>query len=486
MSEASGNSCDILFTGGEVIDGTGAARIRADVAVSGDRISAIGDLSSMQAGRKVDATGRVVAPGFIDVHTHDDNLLFRDRDMTPKTSQGVTTVVVGNCGISLAPLVLGDGPPPPPMDLLGNSDDYRFERFGDYLDALDQTPAAANAAFLIGHSTLRLGAMSDVDRPATASEIDAMAKVVEEAMQSGATGFSTGLIYAPNKAAPTDEIVALAEVAGNKGGIYVTHMRNEAAEIDKSLDETFEIGRRANLPVIVSHHKCAGKENHGHSVETLARFDKALEEQKVGLDVYPYTAGSTVIMVDMVDAAERVIITWSETRPEFSGRDLAEIAAELGCSRRDAAAQLIPGGAIYFLMDEADVQRILSYPYAMVGSDGLPHDSHPHPRLWGTFPRVLGHYARELGLMSLEEAVRRMTGLSAEQFGLKDRGVIRTDAFADITLFDPETVIDSATFEKPMTPAAGIDLVMVNGEVIRDQGRITGAKPGRALRRNAT
>jgi N-acyl-D-amino-acid deacylase len=485
MNEAAESACDILFAGGDVIDGTGATRVRADVAVTGDRITAIGDLSEMRAGRRVDASGRVVAPGFIDVHTHDDNLLFRDADMTPKTSQGVTTVVVGNCGISLAPLVLQDDAPPPPLDLLGNGSDYRFERFGDYLDALDETPAAANAAFLIGHSTLRLGAMSDVERGATANEIDAMAKVVEEAMQSGATGFSTGLIYAPNKAAPTDEIVALAQVASDGGGIYVTHMRNEGVDIDKSLDETFEIGRRANLPIVVSHHKCAGKENHGRSTETLARFDSARGGQKVGLDVYPYTAGSTVIMVDMVDAAARVIITWSDARPEFAGRDLADIAAELGCSARDAAAQLIPGGAIYFLMDEADVQRILAYPHAMVGSDGLPHDKHPHPRLWGTFPRVLGHYARDLGLFTLEDAVRRMTGLSAEQFGLKDRGVLRQGAFADITMFNPETVIDSSTFEQPTTPAAGIDVVMVNGEVIREDGRVTGARPGRALRRNS-
>ena len=486
MNEAAEDACDILFAGGDVINGTGATRVRADVAVTGDRITAIGDLGEMRAGRRVDATGRVVAPGFIDVHTHDDNLLFRDADMTPKTSQGVTTVVVGNCGISLAPLVLQGAAPPPPLDLLGNGSDYRFERFGDYLDALDETPAAANAAFLIGHSTLRLGAMSDVERGASANEIDAMAKVVEEAMQSGATGFSTGLIYAPNKAAPTDEIVALAQVASDGGGIYVTHMRNEGVDIDKSLDETFEIGRRANLPIVVSHHKCAGKENHGRSAETLARFDSARGGQKVGLDVYPYTAGSTVIMVDMVDAAARVIITWSDARPEFAGRDLADIAAELGCSARDAAARLIPGGAIYFLMDEADVQRILAYPHAMVGSDGLPHDKHPHPRLWGTFPRVLGHYARDLGLFTLEDAVRRMTGLSAEQFGLKDRGVLRQGAFADITMFNPETVIDSSTFEQPTTPAAGIDVVMVNGEVIREQGRVTGARPGRALRRNGT
>ena len=481
MSE---NSCDILFTGGEVIDGTGEKRVRADVAVTGERISAIGDLGEMRAGRTVDASGRIVAPGFIDVHTHDDNLLFRDADMTPKTSQGVTTVVVGNCGVSLAPLVLGGEAPPPPLDLLGNGDDYRFERFGDYLDALDATPPAANAAFLIGYSTLRLGAMRDVTRAADTGEIDAMAKVVEEAMQSGATGFSTGLIYAPNKAAPTDEIVDLAQVASDGGGIYVTHMRDEGADIDKSLDETFEIGRRANLPVVVSHHKCAGKANHGRSVETLGYFDNARETQKVGLDVYPYTAGSTVIMVDMVDVAERVIITWSEARPEFAGRDLSDIADELGCSARDAAAQLMPGGAIYFMMDEIDVRRILAYPHSMVGSDGLPHDSHPHPRLWGTFPRVLGHYARDLGLLTLEDAVRRMTGLSAEQFGLKDRGVVREGAFADITMFNPETVIDNSTFEEPMTPAAGIDVVMVNGEIIRDQGRVTGARPGKTLRRN--
>lgn len=484
MSEEQGKICDYLFVGGEVIDGTGAPRVRADVAVMGDRVIAIGDLSDMKAGRKVDATGRIVAPGFIDVHTHDDNLLFLEPDMTPKTSQGVTTVVVGNCGVSLAPLLLRDGPPPPPMDLLGDSDDYRYDSFGNYLDTVDENPPATNAAFLIGHSTLRLGAMEDVTRSAKVSEIDAMAMVLDEAMQSGATGFSTGLIYAPNKAASTDEIVALAMAASSGGGIYVTHMRDEGADIDKSLDETFEIGRRADLPVVVSHHKCAGKANHGRSTKTLARFDKASESQKVSLDVYPYTAGSTVIMVEMVEVAERVIITWSEARPEFAGRDLAEVAKELRCSPQDAAAQLIPGGAIYFMMSEEDVQRILTHPNSMVGSDGLPHDSHPHPRLWGTFPRVLGHYARDLGLFSLEDAVRRMTGLSAEKFGLKGRGVLREEAYADITLFDPATIIDNATFEQPMEPAAGVDMVMVNGTIIREQGNVTGARPGRTLRRN--
>ncbi len=234
---------------------------------------------------------------------------------------------------------------------------------------------------------------------------------------------------------------------------------------------------------MISHHKCAGRQNFGRSKATLARIEKARTHMKVGLDVYPYTAGSTVLIPDMIDIAERTIVTWSEVRPEFAGRDLADAAKELGCSQKEAAARLMPGGAIYFMMDEADVQRIIAYPHSMIGSDGLPHDKHPHPRLWGTFPRVLGHYARELGLLTLEDAVRRMSGLSAEQFGLKDRGTLCEGAHADVVVFNPETVIDTATFDDPMRPAAGIDVVMVNGKIIRESGEATGARPGRALRR---
>ena len=483
MTNLSLGTCDILISGGDLIDGTGATRKKADVAISGDRIMAIGNLNNLDAKKEIDARDLVVAPGFIDVHTHDDNLLFQDGDVTPKTSQGVTTVVVGNCGISLAPLIIKDDSPPPPLDLLGTAKDFRFKKFCDYLHALDEKPPAANAVFLVGHSTLRLATMSDVDRPASLNEITQMQKLVEEAMNSGATGLSTGLIYGPNKAAPTDEIIALAEVVSGKGGIYVTHMRNEGDYIDKSLDETFEIGRKANLPIVVSHHKCAGRKNFGRSIETLARFESLHASQEVGLDVYPYSAGSTVILAEMVEVAERVIITWSDRRPEFAGRDLTDIAGELGCSLKDAATQLTPGGAIYFMMDEEDVQRILSYPHSMVGSDGLPNDKHPHPRLWGTFPRVLGHYSRKLGLISLEDAVRRMTGLSANKFGIRDRGIIRPDAYADITVFNPHSVIDTATFENPTQPAEGIDTVIVNGTIIREKGIKTGARTGRTLRR---
>lgn len=477
------SSYDILITGGEVIDGTGAPRKKADVGISGDRIVALGDLTNSSASRTIDASGRIVSPGFIDVHTHDDNLLFKDPAMTPKTSQGVTTVVVGNCGISLAPLVLGDKLPPPPQDLLGQADSFRHSTFAAYTDALRHTPPAANAGFLVGHGTLRLCAMDDVEKPASAAEIDRMRDLLAEGMDAGALGISTGLIYAPNKAATTDEITAITEVAAEKGGIYVTHMRNEADDIEIAMDEAFTIGDRANLPVVLSHHKCAGKPNHGRSPTTLGLIDAAKKRQSVGLDAYPYTAGSTVIMPDMVPLAERVIITWSDTRPEFAGQDLADVAKSLGCSEADAARQLMPGGAIYFIMSEDDVQRILAYPDTMIGSDGLPHDKHPHPRLWGTFPRVLGHYARDLGLFTLEEAVRKMTGLSAARFGLKDRGEVRVDAFADLVIFNAETVIDKGDFEHPLEPAAGIDVVMVNGTIIREGGAETGARPGQPLAR---
>lgn len=473
---------DVLFTGGTVIDGTGAPRVRADVAVAGDRIAAVGDLAGVQAARTIDARGRIVAPGFIDAHTHDDNLFLVDPAMTPKTSQGVTTVIAGNCGVSLAPLRPGR-PVTPPLDLLGAPDDFRYPRFADYVARLDETPPAANAGLLVGHSALRLDTMDDVDRPATAPEIDAMRARLAEGMEAGAIGFSTGLIYGPNKAATTDEVAAVAEVAGAAGGLYVTHMRNEHDGVEEAMEEAFEIGRRAGAGVVISHHKCAGRQNFGRSRDTLERIEKAREGQSVGLDVYPYTAGSTVLLAEMVEKAERVIVTWSEPHPEHAGRDLAEVAVELGVDALAAVERLNPAGGIYFMMDEADVQRIIAYEHSMIGSDGLPHDRHPHPRLWGTFPRVLGHYARELGLLTLEDAVRRMTGLTAAQFGLTDRGEVRAGAYADLVVFDAETVADRATFEAPMQPAAGIDVVMVNGQVIRELGRATGARPGRALRR---
>jgi N-acyl-D-amino-acid deacylase len=298
-------------------------------------------------------------------------------------------------------------------------------------------------------------------------------------------GLSTGLFYGPAREAPREEVAALLEALAGTGAVYTTHMRDEGDHIVESLEESFGTAAEAGVPLIVSHHKCSGRENFGRSRETLPMFDAARTRAPVALDVYPYAASSTVLLDDYMKKADRIMIAWSEPHPEVSGRYLDEIAAEWGCEQADAFQRLKPGGAIYFVMDEEDVRRILSYPHSMIGSDGLPHDRHPHPRLWGAFARVLGHYARDVGLFTLETAVHKMTGLSAEKFGLAGRGVIREGAFADLTLFDPAAIVDRATFEAPAQPAAGIEMVMVNGETVLEEGKPTGARPGRALRRAA-
>lgn len=482
MAEAATAQYDLAFRNAAIVDGSGAARFAGDVGIAGDRIVAVGDLGSAGATREIDCGGRVLAPGFIDVHTHDDRALMLDGAMDPKLSQGVTTVVVGNCGLSLAPVTL-DRAPPPPLDLLGGAADFRYPSFGAFTGALEAAGPAANAAPMVGHTTLRVATMAQFDRPARDDEIAAMQALVRECLEAGAVGLSTGLFYPPAHEAPMEEVVALLEALAGTGAVYATHMRDESDGVAESLEETFETARRAGVPVVVSHHKCSGRHNFGRSRETLALFDRALADQDIGLDAYPYAASSTVLLDDYMEQAERVMIAWSEPHPEASGRYLEDIAADWGCSRREALARLKPGGAIYFILDEADVRRILAYPHTMIGSDGLPHDRHPHPRLWGTFPRVLGHYARDVGLFGLEEAVHKMTGKTAARFGLNDRGVIRQGAFADLVLFDPDTVADRATFEDPARPAAGIDMVLVNGQPVLEDGRLTGARAGRVLRR---
>ncbi len=487
MNDNSGDlseeSFDLVIRYGTVIDGTGAPGKRADVGIVGNRIARIGDLSAVQAEHTVNASDRIIAPGFIDAHTHDDRALLLNDAMEPKISQGVTTVIAGNCGVSLAPLT-PPAEPPPPINLIGNEADFVYREFTDLSAALGATPPPVNAAFFVGHSTLRFGVMGhDLDRPATTAEIEQMRATLDTAMGQGAIGLSTGLVYPPAIAAPTDEIITLAEVAAQHGGLYSTHLRNEGDQVREAMDEAFEIAERAGLPLILSHHKCHDPNNFGRSVETLAAIEEAAGRIDIGFDVYPYVAGSTALLASFVERAERVIVTWSDPHPEMSGRDLTDVAAEFQCSPADAIERLSPAGAIYFMLSEEDVQRILSHPMAMVGSDGLPHDQHPHPRLWGTFPRVLGHYARDLGLFSLEEGVRRMTSLTAAQFGLIDRGIVRESAFADLVIFDPDTIAEAATYENPTTPALGIDLVIVNGVIVHRAGHSTGQRPGRLLKR---
>jgi N-acyl-D-amino-acid deacylase len=475
------SSCEILIRGATLYDGGGGPGFVADLAVAGDRIAAIGELGRTSAALEIDAGGRALTPGFIDVHTHDDYALLADPGMWAKASQGVTTVVTGNCGVSLAPLVHDH--PPPPLDVLAERGGFRFAAFPDYVAALEASPPAVNAALMVGHSTLRVGAMADLERPANPTEIAAMGRGVREALGCGAIGFSTGLFYPTGKAAPPDEVAALLEELAGTGAVYTTHMRDEADGVEDSLEESFETARRAGVPLVISHHKCMGQRNFGRSPATLARIERARRRQPVAIDVYPYVAGSTVLLPQLIEQSARILVSWSEPHPELAGRDLADIAAGWGVGTAEAMRRLQPGGGIYFMMDEADVERIMAYPAAMIGSDGLPRDRFPHPRLWGTFPRVLGHYVRERGIFTLAEAVRRMTGLSAERFGLADRGRLRPGAYADLVLFDPAAIADRATFEQPQQPAQGIELVLVNGQPVMRAGQATGARPGRVLRR---
>jgi len=410
---------DLIIRNATVIDGTRARRFKADIGVSGGKISRVGKIQE-KGKTEIDASGKIAAPGFIDAHTHDDRLMLSSPDMAPKVSQGVTTVVAGNCGISLAPAPNGmKAPVAVPLDLLDDAGGwFRFKTFKQYVEALKAKPAATNCALLVGHSMLRVQTMDDVDRPASKPEMARMQGMVDEAMAAGAIGVSTGLYYEPARAAPCEEVIEICRPLSKRNGIYCTHMRDEGEHILDSLEESFRVGRELDIPVVISHHKVAGKANHGRSKETLPFIEKAMRSQKIGLDCYPYHASSTILSASRVANASKVLVTWSKPHPEVAGMDLADIRTKFKLS----VEELLPAGAIYFSMDEKDVQRILSFASTMIGSDGLPHDAAPHPRLWGSFPRVLGHYSRSLNLFPLETAVHKMTGLTARTFGLAGRG----------------------------------------------------------------
>ncbi len=491
--------CDLVIRGATVYDGTGAPPRAADVAVRGDRVIRVGASGDLHGSVSLDASGLALAPGFIDVHTHDDFALLTRPEMDFKVLGGVTTCVVGNCGMGAAPWR-------PAMGMArAFHPDAKFpewDGYGGYLAALDRDPPSVNAAVLVGHGTARLAAMGNEKRAPSDSELDAMRAIVREGRDAGAVGFSTGLIYEPGRWAKTDELAALAAEFAGTGGLYATHMRDEGLGLLDSVREAIEIGRAARVPVQISHHKASGERAWGLVRESLALLERA---QADGLDVhadqYPYTAGSTSLDAVARNGAfdgrpgglgrvspEKVAIASAPGHSEWEGKTVAELARELGKDAQAAAGHVIahaPGVTVILRsMNEDDVRTVMRHPSTMIGSDGIPTlPGKPHPRLWGTFARVLGRYARELGLFPLAEAVHRMTGLSARKFGLRDRGVIREGAFADLVAFDPARVLDVGTFEDPNHPPAGIHHVFVNGTAVARGGSHTKARPGRALRR---
>ena len=486
---------DLVIRNVSILDGLGGEAQVGDVAVSRDRITEVGVVGSTRADTEIDGTGLHLAPGFIDTHAHDDGAFFRHPGMEFKLAQGVTTVVSGNCGFSAVPA-------DPAVDSVAASGgilaglDGQFSDLEGYFRAVLERAPAINNMMLVGHNTVRSLVMGDAKRAPTNEELKAMRKHVDLALEQGACGFSTGLIYRPGRYSETDEVIALAEAASSHAALYTTHMRNEGDRLLEAVDESLTIARESGVHLHISHHKSAGPANWGKVKQSLAKVDAAIAAgQPVTLDVYPYTAGSGRMIEyfnldrPSEELAAVIRIASCPAFREYEGRMLKDIAAEKGLSLADAVLHVLtaPKGdrtiCIQFIIDEKDVETNLAHADMMVGSDGIPDlRGRPHPRLFGTFPRILGHYVRERGLLTLPEAVRRMTSLAASTFGLTDRGAITPGAFADLVLFDPATIIDRASYDEPKEEPDGVHCVIVNGAVAYQDREHRYAGSGKMLR----
>ena len=497
---------DIAIRNVAVLDGSGSPAFAADVEIENGRIVSVNrDGTAGPADIEIDARGLTLAPGFIDTHAHDDGAFFRHPGMEFKLAQGVTTVVSGNCGFSAVPADPERDPAAASGGILAGLEG-RFTDLDGYFAAVLEREPAINNMMLVGHNTVRSLVMNMEQRAPSALELKRMKEYVAQALDQGACGFSSGLIYRPGRWSETEEVIELATAARKHDALYTTHMRNEGDRLLEAVEETLRIGLEADVHAHISHHKSAGKPNWGKVKDSLARVDAALAAgQRVTLDVYPYTAGSGRMIeyfnLDRIsrELAEVIRIASCPAFRAYEGRMLKDIAEAEGIDITDAVRRILtaPKGdrtiCIQFIIDEADVETNLAHADMMVGSDGIPDlRGKPHPRLFGTFPRVLGHYVRERGILSLPEAVRRMTALSAETFGIRERGQVREGYRADLTLFDPATIIDRASYDEPKTEPDGIRLVIVNGAIAFDRlepqqpGRHTGVGTGRMLRYRRT
>lgn len=537
VPEAAPQAYDIIIRHGRIIDGTRRPGFNADMAIKGDRIARIGNLTGVSAKREIDARGQVVAPGFIDMLGQSEGFLLIDPRAMSKVMMGVTTEITGE-GESIAPI--NDR-------IIAESADFNrryhltvdWRTLGEYFQRLERQGAGLNLGTFVGATQVREYVIGFDNRPPTPAELEQMEKLVADAMKDGALGVSTSLQYVPARFAKTDEIVELAKAAHQYGGIYMTHQRSEANAIDESLKEVFEIARRASIPVEIWHLKTAYKKNWGRMPEILRRIEAARRSGlKITADVYPYIAGSTSLsaclppwaleggtdrMLSRLSDAQtrerlkREIMTdsneWeniylgsggpggiligavvNHDLEKFQGKRVSEIAAAQGKDPLDALFDFIIAdrgqtSAIYFMMSEDDVHAALRSPFVSIctdsgarATDGPLAGSKSHPRGWGTYPRILGHYVRDERLMPLEFAIHKMTGLPASNVGLKNRGLLRPGYFADITVFDPRTVIDRATFDNPNRYPVGINYVIVNGQIEVDNSQRTPALAGRVLR----
>jgi N-acyl-D-amino-acid deacylase len=526
----------LLIRGGTVVDGSGAPARAADVAVEGERIAAVAPRLSGAADRVVDATGQVVTPGFIDMHSHSDLFYFGCPSAESKVRQGVTTEVVGMCSFSQAPLR------PEQRDIvrgwaggIGASLDLKAETFAQYLDALRAIRPSVNVAHFVGHGALRIAAMGFEARPAGADDLEAMQRLLGEALDAGAFGFSSGLVYAPSAYSNTAELVALAKSMASRGGYYFSHIRGESSMLLDSITEAIRIGEEGGVGVQISHVKASGKENWPKIDAALRLFETARARGVDVLgDVYPYNAGSTKLdnmmpawahdggigklLERLADRAVRRRIVeeclidgerWGTIsqggigfdqvfiatcrRRELEGLNLAQIARQAGQPPAEVLMNLLLEeqctiGMVSFSQSIDNVAKVLAHPALMIGSDSIPlyegegdRPGKPHPRTYGTFPRVLGEYARERKLFSLETAVHKMTGMAAGRIGLRERGLVQPGYFADLAVLDPATVKDESTYAEPHRYPTGIPYVVVNGAIVVDAGRMGAARPGRVL-----